>query len=72
MAILGFFNDEYDYNWGYAAMADGLLFGSSVRSGNFYTEGRGPWYDDSGFNNDGIIYTILEKFSVELSKKGAQ
>ena len=28
--------------------------------------------DDSGFNNDGIIYTILEKFSVELSKKGAQ
>ena len=28
--------------------------------------------DDSGFNNDGIIYTISEKFSVELSKKGAQ
>ena len=28
--------------------------------------------DDSGFNNDGIIYTILEKFSVELSKKGVQ
>ena len=28
--------------------------------------------DDSGFNNDGIIYTISEKVSVELSKKGAQ
>ena len=28
--------------------------------------------DDSGFNNDGIIYTISEKYSVELSKKGAQ
>ena len=28
--------------------------------------------DDSGFDNDGIIYTISEKYSVELSKKGAQ
>ena len=62
-------NDEYDYNWGYAAMADGLLFGSSVRSGNFYTEGRGPWYDDSGFNNVQDSHKVLSDclFAVDLA-----
>jgi len=62
-------DDEYDYNWGYAAMTDGLLFGSSVRSGNFYTEGRGPWYDDSGFKKAQDSHKVLSDclFAVDLA-----
>ena len=61
--------DDHDYNWGYVATTDGLLFGSSVRSGNFYTEGRGPWYDDSGFNNAQDSHKVLSDclFAVDLA-----
>ena len=62
-------DDDHDYNWGYVATTDGLLFGSSVRSGNFYTEGRGPWYDDSGFNNAQDSHKVLSDclFAVDLA-----
>jgi len=62
-------DDDHDYNWGYVAITDGLLFGSSVRSGNFYTEGRGPWYDDSGFNNVQDSHKVLSDclFAVDLA-----
>jgi outer membrane protein assembly factor BamB len=62
-------DDDHDYNWGYVATTDGLLFGSSVRSGNFYTEGRGPWYDDSGFNNAKDSHKVLSDclFAVDLA-----
>ena len=36
---------KYQYDWGYVAAGEGLLFGSGVRKGNFYRHGRGPWYD---------------------------
>lgn len=35
------------FDWGYLAIQDDLLLGSAVRKGQFYSEGRGPWYDDS-------------------------
>ncbi len=62
-------DDDHDYNWGYVAIADQLLFGSSVRSGNFYTEGRGPWYDDSGFNNVQDSHKVLSDclFAIDLA-----
>jgi outer membrane protein assembly factor BamB len=44
------------------------LFGSSVRSGNFYTEGRGPWYDDSGFSNAKDSHKVLSDciFAIDM------
>ncbi len=36
---------KHQYDWGYVAVREGLLFGSGVRKGNFYRHGRGPWYD---------------------------
>ncbi len=62
-------DDDHDYNWGYVATTDGVLFGSCVRSGNFYTEGRGPWYDDSGFNNAEDSHKVLSDclFAVDFA-----
>ena len=63
-------DDDHDYNWGYVAITDQLLFGSSVRSGNFYTEGRGPWYDDSGFKKAQDSHKVLSDciFAVDLAR----
>jgi outer membrane protein assembly factor BamB len=33
-----------DYEWGYLAVDGGTLFGTGVRGGNFYRNGRGPNY----------------------------
>jgi len=37
-------DQPYEYEWGYLAIQDGLLFGTGVRAGNFYRRGRGPNY----------------------------
>ena len=61
-------DNDYDYNWGYLAIVEKTLFGSSVRSGNFYTEGRGPWYDDSGFKNPQDSHKVLSDciFAIDM------
>ncbi len=50
---------NHEYNWGYVGITDKILFGSNVRSGNFYTQGRGPWYDDSSFGNAEDSHKVL-------------
>ena len=52
-------DDKYNYNWGYVGVTNKILLGSNVRSGNFYTEGRGPWYDDSSFGNADDSHKVL-------------
>jgi len=37
--------DKRKYQWGYVAVDGELLLGSGVREGSFYSNGRGPWYD---------------------------
>lgn len=48
--------------WGYVALADGLLFGSGVRPGNFYDDGRGPWYDDSRLSQPEYSLKVLSDY----------
>ena len=61
--------DAHEYNWGYVGITSNILFGSNVRSGNFYTQGRGPWYDDSSFGNAEDSHKVLSDcvFAVDLS-----
>ena len=50
---------KHRYDWGYAAVNDGLLFGSGVRKGNFYRLGRGPWYDrDKRKVNSDFLFAV--------------
>jgi len=50
---------EASYRWGYVAIDDRFLFGSAVRAGSFYSKGRGPWYDDSGFGKPSDSLKVL-------------
>ena len=52
-------NPQQQYDWGYVARVDQLLVGSAVRKGAFYTDGRGPWYDDSGFHTPADSLKVL-------------
>jgi len=38
-------DDQHKYEWGYLAVDGELVLGSGVRQGSFYSNGRGPWYD---------------------------
>jgi len=49
------FDGREGYDWGYLAQDDGLVFGSTVRKGSFYTDAMKPWYDGGpGPNHDKV------------------
>ena len=45
-----------------------MLFGSGVRSGSFYDDGRGPWYDDSELDQPEYSLKVLSDFLFATSK----
>jgi hypothetical protein len=61
--------NEHEYLWGYVALQDDLLFGSGVRKGAFYDDGRGPWYDDSGLGQPQYSLKVLSDFLFVVSKE---
>ena len=63
-------DNGYDYTWGYVALSDALLFGSGVRRGSFYEDGRGPWYDDSGMGQPQHSLKVLSDYLFAKSQDG--
>ena len=54
--------DKLDYQWGYLAVDGELLLGSGVRTGSFYSNGRGPWYDQGTAKvNSDFLFAVGRK-----------
>ena len=47
------------YDWGHLAYEGNTLYGSAVRKGAFYDDGKGPWYDGPGSNHDKICSDFI-------------
>jgi outer membrane protein assembly factor BamB len=53
------YKDKLNYQWGYLAVDGELLLGSGVRRGSFYSNGRGPWYDqETAKVNSDFLFAI--------------
>ena len=60
-----------DYDWGYVAQKDGVLFGSVVRKGMVYTDfwGGASWYDKtSGFGTDKVCSDTLFAYDLDTQE----
>ncbi|UCD51501.1 MAG: PQQ-binding-like beta-propeller repeat protein [Phycisphaerales bacterium] len=57
-----------DYDWGYVAQKDGVLFGSVVRKGMVYTDfwGGASWYDKaSGYGTGKVCSDVLFAYDLD-------
>jgi len=57
-----------DYDWGYVAQNDGVLFGSAVQEDTAYTDfwGGASWYDKTGgYGTDKVCSDVLFAYDLE-------
>ncbi|MBZ0258137.1 PQQ-binding-like beta-propeller repeat protein, partial [bacterium] len=61
-------DNDYQYEWGYLGIQDGLLFGSLVKKGGTYIGADGEWYDASNHESDKVISDAIFAFDVDSGK----